>query len=382
VSSGKFIPNRPLAGSDAPSEHGGTAPVPHRRDSRADNGNLDLLRSVAVLLVVVFHVAVVWRGDRLPLRPLNLSMLGHWGVLIFFVHTSYVLMLSLERQSRDSADTRLFAEFMTRRSFRLLPLSTFTVLAVTALALPVADLPFRLAAHRAVAVPADLLLVQNITKSDSVVVTLWTLPYEMQMYLTLPALFLFCCRRQTALPLLLVWFACVCMAVIWMPRLGAFYDMPLYVPCFVSGVVGYKFACNQPATLPFILWPIALAMVSFLYLGHASVSFSWACCLILGLLIPLFRELPDGVLRNVVRLIARYSYGIYLSHFICVWLAFVAFAKTEWQLQWLILIVSLFALPIAMYHGIEAPMISAGVRLVARRRVVRDMRRTGFSLPV
>jgi peptidoglycan/LPS O-acetylase OafA/YrhL len=270
---------------------------------------------------------------------------------------------------------------MARRSFRLLPLSTFTVLAVSVLALPVADLPFRLAAHRAVAVPADLLMVQNITKSDSVVVTLWTLPYEMQMYLLLPALFAFSCRRRTALPLLMVWAVCVCTAVVWMPRLGAFYDMPLYVPCFLSGVVAYKIASSRVPTLPFILWPLAVAMVSLLYLKHASVSLSWACCLMLGLLIPHFRELPDGFLRHGVRLIARYSYGIYLSHFICLWLAFVLCSRAGWPFQWLILIVSLFALPIAMYHTIEAPMISTGARLIERWRVDRDMRSAKFSVP-
>ena len=58
--------------------------------------NLDLLRAIAVLLVLAQHVGskmhiehIAWAPTRCPL--------GLFGVLLFFVHTSLVLMYSMER---------------------------------------------------------------------------------------------------------------------------------------------------------------------------------------------------------------------------------------------------------------------------------------------
>src|SRR4029077_4966072 len=66
-----------------------------RFKSSADSANLDLLRSAAVILVFVNHLllflGLTHAGEFL--RPL-----GRWGVQLFFVHSSLVLMMSLERQ--------------------------------------------------------------------------------------------------------------------------------------------------------------------------------------------------------------------------------------------------------------------------------------------
>jgi len=61
--------------------------------------------------------------------------MGRFGVLIFFVHTSYALMKSLDRMNlrRNS----LFLEFYIRRAFRIYPLSVLCVLAVCAVRVPV-----------------------------------------------------------------------------------------------------------------------------------------------------------------------------------------------------------------------------------------------------
>jgi hypothetical protein len=64
---------------------------------RADSGNLDLLRSFAVLCVLVFHLLLFFGHGRVPHGA---GSLGHWGVLVFFVHTSIVLMASIERLQR------------------------------------------------------------------------------------------------------------------------------------------------------------------------------------------------------------------------------------------------------------------------------------------
>ena len=59
---------------------------------------------------------------------------GRLGVLIFFVHTSLVLMLSMERGKLRSKE--LYLNFYIRRIFRIYPLSIVAVLMVITFELP------------------------------------------------------------------------------------------------------------------------------------------------------------------------------------------------------------------------------------------------------
>ena len=95
-----------------------------------DSRNLDFLRSVAVLLVLFDHLFMAaGLADRYPF----VWSMGHLGVLMFFVHTSLVLMLSLER-SEEKSSGHLFRDFYIRRAFRIYPLSIACVVLVSAFA--------------------------------------------------------------------------------------------------------------------------------------------------------------------------------------------------------------------------------------------------------
>jgi peptidoglycan/LPS O-acetylase OafA/YrhL len=88
-----------------------------------DNSNLDLLRTLAVCDVVGFHLLLFFKKGNLG----SIWAIGRWGVLLFFIHTSLVLMLSLERQEQKLAGTNIFWPFYIRRIFRILPLSMLVV---------------------------------------------------------------------------------------------------------------------------------------------------------------------------------------------------------------------------------------------------------------
>ena len=72
--------------------------------------NLDFLRALAVLLVLTAHIA----GYTIRTNPVSFAM-GQLGVMLFFVHTSLVLMQSLERQQLDGA-ALLRAFYLQRRA--------------------------------------------------------------------------------------------------------------------------------------------------------------------------------------------------------------------------------------------------------------------------
>ena len=70
--------------------------------------NLDLLRAVAVLCVFLAHLFLfliklqyVSLAHHPELWDIFLNLVGHLGVLFFFVHTALVLMLSLDLSFLD-----------------------------------------------------------------------------------------------------------------------------------------------------------------------------------------------------------------------------------------------------------------------------------------
>jgi peptidoglycan/LPS O-acetylase OafA/YrhL len=115
----------------------GRNPVKNRRikmSAKTDSANLDFLRIFAVLTVYFGHLLQLFHTDKLVGR-LTIYDLAQTGVLIFFVHTSLVLMLSLDRLRIASA-RRLFAVFHIRRAFRIYPLSIATVVIMLAAHVP------------------------------------------------------------------------------------------------------------------------------------------------------------------------------------------------------------------------------------------------------
>lgn len=336
----------------------------------ATSGNLDLMRSLAALYVLIFHV-LLYFGLAEQMR---LGGLGHWGVLVFFVHTSLVLMRSLARQDLRAPQEPKFVEFMLRRCFRLLPLSVLAVFTIAALGLPVGHLH----AGQFLAVPIDgasilanLFLIQNWTGAESLEAPLWSLPYEMQMYLVLPALFSVA-RTSSVGRLVFLWGVAV-MAGFALSRFGWLdrFQMLAYVPCFMTGVIAFKLGGRRPR-LPWSWWPAAFGALTVLYLLHPSLLVGWLCCFALGLILSHFHEMPAGSLQQFFHFIARYSYGLYLSHFLFMWFAFVALGSLSWVARAVVFVVATLIAPIALYHWVEAPMMRLGGTLLRKRaRVLR-----------
>src|ERR1039457_4755647 len=90
-------------------------------ETNKDSANLDLLRAAAVMSVYFAHLHTNLSGQHSDL-PWHF---GQLGVLMFFVHTSLVLMMSMERMV---ANANFIPGFYVRRWFRIYPLSIFCVL--------------------------------------------------------------------------------------------------------------------------------------------------------------------------------------------------------------------------------------------------------------
>ena len=325
---------------------------------RSDSANLDLIRAAAVLSVVYTHICDM---NRLG-PPMIRWHIGQLGVITFFVHTSMVLMLSLERTKLRGA--ALFGSFYLRRFFRLYPLSIFCVtLAMITWRTPVYAAPFR---HWRIAeYLSNLMLTTNLTITDSMVGGLWSLPIEVQMYISLPFLFLLG-RARSVGALALLWGLSVPVAILQL-RFSCRLSVLGFAPCFIAGIIAWKLSLSVKRRLPGWLWPFAFAAtvpIFFLAPQKADMPYRWIFCLALGLAIPWFQEIRFRPLQVAAHAVAKYSYGIYLSHVtVMIWSSGLPAPAT---VRWAICAILLAVVPIAMYHCIEHPMIAAGQN-VARR---------------
>src|SRR6266850_6458014 len=151
--------------------------------SQGASTNLDFLRSMAVLMVLFDHICRHHHLDRLG--RFAVADIGIFGVLLFFVHTSLVLMFSMQRSGQ--LGLALMKNFYMRRFFRIYPLSVLTVLAAVALHLHANGRGIDFGPRPgSLELISNLFLIQNLTYSPSIVGPLWTLPLEVQMYVFLP----------------------------------------------------------------------------------------------------------------------------------------------------------------------------------------------------
>ena len=314
------------------------------------------------MLVLIQHLFRRLNIEQIGWIPT--TSLGRFGVLLFFVHTCLVLMWSMQRSNLSGWS--LLKNFHIRRIFRIYPLSILTVLLALMLHLNsgvngIAGLSYGSFPGKRVAI-ANLLLVQNLTASQSIVNVLWSLPFELQMYLFLPFLFLLIRNRRAFLPLLAVWSVAVVAGLFQIHTLHSkLLSILQFVPNFLPGVIA--FALPHRPRLRSFLWPVAIFGIIGAYTLFPNDLMGWVLCLILGLSIPFFAGVSNAWVRWGSNRIATYSYGIYLSHQFCIWIAFGTLAAYSYWVRIPVLIALLFTIPVFLYHAIEKPMIQVGVRV-------------------
>ena len=151
-----------------------------RFQNRERQPGLDLLRALAIIVVVVYHAALF--GFKLPGR---IDRFGWIGVDLFFVLSGYLiggqLLATLARGQRIK-----LGQFFTRRALRIMP-AYFAVLAIYFL------LPWwREYPDMSQPLWKFLLSVQNIALHGGTAFShAWSLAVEDQFYLALPFLLLF-----------------------------------------------------------------------------------------------------------------------------------------------------------------------------------------------
>ena len=335
-----------------------------------ESPNLDFLRSVAVLLVLGSHLLLAL---GLPWEGTPIAAAGRLGVLLFFIHTSLVLMMSLARLEKSEGG--LAARFYIRRAFRIYPLAVVTILGVVALQIPKTPL-IKFQIPSAGELWSNLLLIQNITRARTLLAPLWSLPYEVQMYLALPFLYLLGKRIRKPLVLIVLGVVCFYVEHVLAGRFG-FRALLTYTPWFFMGIAVFF---RRPARqLPAWLYApcLGFVIVADLFVnqfkerrweGWMELAIGAGFCMLL----PMFREIETPAAKKIFHSIAKYSYGIYLSHLPILWFAVEGMGDRPIVLRAIVCVAMLAAVPVLLYYTIEDPFIRLGAALARGRSAKRD----------
>ena len=286
--------------------------------------------------------------------------MGEFGVLLFFVHTSLVLMMSLERI--EASGRPLFETFYVRRFFRIYPLSMACVTLVVLFRLPSTAYEKWFTPDFST-ILANLFLCTNLFYKPNLIGVLWTLPIEVQMYILLPVFYLVG-KRYRIKGIAVLWLVAVGAALI-QPHVAGRLNIAFYVPCFLAGVASYFVGFGvKPRRFGFIGWPIVIAAAAGVFTYGNNHGFraagEWLMCLMIGLTAPLFADLKWMPLRKTAAWIARYSYGIYLVHLYGLWVGIDLLKHHAVWIRYTAVLAISFGLPVLLYHLLESPMIKLG----------------------
>ncbi len=322
-----------------------------------DKPNLDLLRSIAVSLVVADHT-LVYKG----FNPGALGTMGLFGVYVFFVHTCLVLMWSLERNPHT-------LNFYVRRIFRIYPFAMVIVLATYLLGFP-PDHGNEM--HYIALIRGDvrgllgnLSLMQNLFHGRSIAGVTWSLPMELDMYVFLPVIFAFTARELALWPMIFIWMFVVVLVHSMFPGNHGNFFLAL-IPDFLPGVIAYIGYRLRRPFLPAFLLPVMVAVMCVLVVSFPLHRVDWVTSLVLGLTLPLFHEIRSSSIKKGCHMLAKYSYGIYLTHPFGIFFGVHLLSGHSAWIQIPVVLAVTGAMSFLGYHLIEHRFIEIGKRVAAR----------------
>lgn len=344
--------------------------------SRALRADIQMLRGVAVLSVLVYHA------------HLGLLGAGYLGVDVFYVISGF-LITSLLRDGIARGDFRLY-DFYFRRIRRLLPAAYVTFFVTLLLAPLLLTSPemedFRDQLVGAVTFTANIALFHQTGYFEGAadlkpLLHTWSLSIEEQYYFVLPALLMLLPRRAWALTVLAVLAASLACAMLWREQASMmFYLLPYRAWELMIGSLG-ALGLRQAWLTGFwrlAFWPALAVLLGLPWVGWHVDGFDAGVLLVcLATLVLLRREHPllavPGRMPWLVRT-GDISYSLYLVHwplfayFNNYWISGGRMTEVLWRLALLVLS---FGLGWLLHQQVEQRVLKRPLR--SRQRFIALM---------
>jgi exopolysaccharide production protein ExoZ len=341
-------------------------------------GNVQALRAIAALLVVVVHAYAV-ESTYLPGRPWTTPyhILGTYGVDLFFVISGVVMLVSTASWFGQTSAPR---RFLLRRATRIYP----PYWIVTALVLVAFLLvPSAAGMHRSARPDVLLSFLALPQQGEPLLVVGWTLSYELAFYAVFAVALRF--ERRYLPVVTAVWLLAVVLigalgphANPWVRVLGSWFNLE-----FAFGMAIGTLVLREMTVAPRALFALAVALVvavcvATAYSGREYFEIAWWRPWAVGLPMALLVYASLGLERGGMlaprwlRAQGDASYALYLWHVPLIGAIGLALHRVHLigTPARVAIVFGGYALAIAgsfaAYHGIERPLLRLARRLLER----------------
>ncbi|MBB4428356.1 peptidoglycan/LPS O-acetylase OafA/YrhL [Bradyrhizobium sp. CIR48] len=343
-------------------------------------GELEVLRAVAILYVLVEHISTLLPGHVDTIEPFF-----YGGVDLFFCISGFVITSGFAASITAARATNRFGRavgaFYIRRAFRILPLAGAAFVFTLAVSVAIFGAgPDLLAQSRADAL-AILFNVQNLhyglcVQSGAAYCgqfgVYWSLSLEEQFYLVFP--FLFLLRRRYLVVLLLA----VAALFAWLPRTTMVWMVRLDAISLgvLLGLARGSLGAIEPtwlgAALPRrVCTPLLLiAMVAVPYLNVPSFPIVVSAICLALVFVASFGKgylVGESPLRALLIWIGQRSFAIYLLHQAVFWMVShtgAVLMPPSWQLS--LVSIAAAAVLLAVIADISFRLLETPLRLVGK----------------
>ncbi len=344
---------------------------------------LDIARAAAILMVLASHCGSIFAGWLGLQLPLQIAILGFYGVELFFVLSGFLigrLLIDLLARKPTFRDWRIF---MVRRWMRTLPLYYVCLAALAVIWRPQFWDPHR--TQLWADLPYYITMTQNLAwpQIDGWFAVTWSLTVEEWFYLTFSAVLLAAAAlssRRTALLISLAIFLIIPPILRALIPLAASWDevtsklTPLRFDAIAAGVLAASLFAQRPLPTPWRIVMLAAGLLLFAFLFNDGLRHTlhlpqpaWQVLVFIptsaafALCLPACAALTTlgRWLDRPARALSAQSYALYLIHLEL--MGIVGFYKGSLGMApWFCILLSLvgiFGLSYVSYWYFERPIL-------------------------
>jgi peptidoglycan/LPS O-acetylase OafA/YrhL len=388
------------------------------RALKMHNDRIDVLRSLAIILVFLhhaqiclfpgYHITQYLEDGTLALTGIRTSLLnfspgafGYTGVHLFLIISGFLIHLGTVRAETKGKPFE-GGTFFSKRFWRIYPPYILTLLFFC---FAVQGSRYLLDGPKSIDLLAHAFMLHNLSDStfNSINPSFWSIALEVQLYLVYPLLLVL--RRRLNLRTITLLMVCLSLVMEWIPRaldihgMGLAYGMSLPRYWFMWCAGAWLAEQHLIGKRLFAQFAGPCSMLFFLGMGAARY-FEWATpygvyFAVLGWLaffewwmnLKIPENWPSSIPFKAFTAIGLCSYSIYLIHqpFLRPMLKFFG-DYGPWPLAISVKLVVVFGIIFliswSLYQWVELPAIAIGARKREKKRAARTHLGSSSDLPI